>query len=451
MRRFAARVGGLVHFVLVLTVALVVLAGAAGLALSWRLSQGPLEIDWAARRIEAAANLPDRPTRLSIGEAAVEWGGFAAGAGHGLALLLRDVRLVDLRAAPVARLDRLDMVVSLPWLLLGQVVPHAVSVSGLSLGIARDAAGGVAIDLGGLDLGDDAVAGPGQPGQPGPTVQDTLGELARPPRQPGQRPRRPDLKHVEELQSVAIRNSVFLLHDPALAGAARLEVLALDLRRPARGGVHGTAAATLALGTARTTLAAQAELAPGGGTEIRLQFAPFSAAAAQDAAPAYASTDRVEARLQGAGTVRLNDALRAPVGNAAAGGRQRAGAFGRCGDRLRQRRRHARRRVGPAGLVPSGAHRLGASGRAVVHAPGGAWPSTLTLAGSLRFGRRRGCRRGGGDARPPRLRRSRGAVAGAAGRSCAALAGAQRYRRHGARRRRAAELHGARTIFPARR
>ena len=383
MKRTLLYLGARLRGVFVLLLAVVVLAVAGMAGLSWRLAQGPLDIAWVARRIESAANLPDRPTRLSIGDAALQWGGFAEGAERGFSLQLRDVQLIDLQGAPIARVNQADLTVSLPRLLLGQVVPRAVSANGVMMTMARDAQGRVAIDLGGFDLADDAPDTPGEGG--GPTVQDTLRELARPVRRPGVRPTRPDLQHLEELEVVSLRNAVVVVRDPALQAALRLEVLALDLRRRLQGGVSGTAAATLALGTARTTVALHADLAPDGGTAMQLAFSPVNAATVQQSAPGMATADTVDAAVQGTARIDLDARLRPR----AAALRLEAGAG---------RLRLAGTLIGfdsvavtaeaawdqPGWDVPS---RLDLPRfRAVVHAPGGAWPTTITAAGRVGIG-----------------------------------------------------------------
>ncbi|RYI81410.1 MAG: hypothetical protein EON47_23630, partial [Acetobacteraceae bacterium] len=54
---------------------LLVLALALG-ALAWRLAEGPLEIPFLARQIEASVNAATDGPRLAIGRAAVAWEGF---------------------------------------------------------------------------------------------------------------------------------------------------------------------------------------------------------------------------------------------------------------------------------------------------------------------------------------------------------------------------------------
>ena len=386
LRRAAIRVGLVVRALLLVVLATGVLVIATAGGLAWRLSKGPLDIDWAARRIEAAFNLPQRPTHLSIGQAAVRWNGYAHGEDRGLELLLHDVRLVGPADRAIAQVDRLELRVSMARLLLGEVVPRALVVSGLDLGLLRDRHGDVSLDLGGLALADADQADDA----PGATLGSTLAELARPPRLPGTRPKRPDLQHIEELRSVQIAQSVLHLHDPAFSSAIRLEILSLDLRRQARGGVRGQAAAVLSLGAgadaAHDTIALEAELAPNGGTQVQVAFSPINAAAVQTVEPALATADVLDAAVQGSATLHLDERLRPADGalrlDAGSGRMQVAdGVIGFDSLGLAAEARWAHGAGQPDWALPE--HLALSRAKAVVHAPGGSWPTTITASGHL--------------------------------------------------------------------
>ena len=62
--------GRTVHRLLRVILAVALTAAVAGGALAWRLAQGPLEIDWLTRRLEAAVNTEGAPPVLVIGSAA---------------------------------------------------------------------------------------------------------------------------------------------------------------------------------------------------------------------------------------------------------------------------------------------------------------------------------------------------------------------------------------------
>lgn len=386
--RGAAR---LTHRLVMLALGLGLLAIAAALALSWRLSLGPLEVDWAARRIEAAANTPGEPSRLAIGHAALRWSGFALGSESGVELHLADMVLSDLKGEKVAKAGTLDLTISTQRLLLGQVVPRHIALSGLEMHLQRDVAGDVTLDLGGLDLNDDtpdaATTTATQPDPVrAPTLAETLAELARPARRPGYpdglRPARPDLQHIELLESVSIADSTLLMRAAGLSGLATLDIASLSLRRMPGGGIRGTAGATLSLGAARATAALVADLAPEGGTEMRLILDPINASQVQADAPQLATADTLDAAVQGAATLRLDPALhptQATLRLQAGAGRLRLAGTAIGFDNLLLDAAAAWSL--PGWTLPQ--HLELAQARAVIRAPSGAWPTTLNLAATV--------------------------------------------------------------------
>ena len=305
VRWVASGLGRLLHAVLVVTVGVVALAGIVAVVLAWRLSQGPIDLAWAARRIEAAVNTADSPSRLSIGSAAVSWAGFAAGPRRGLELLLHDVRVVDRATGKVTSAGRLELTLAPQRLLRGDVIPLTIGASGVELHLVRGADRVTRLDFGGLDLGSG--------GGPAASVSDSMAELSRPARGSGN-PAPPALQHLEQLGRVRLSDSVLVLDDQALGATWRLALGALDLQRAAEGGVHGTANATLELGAARASVAMQAALGPAGATEIKLQLAPVAAASVQHEATQQGAIDTdglygLDAAVQAAATLSLSPTL----------------------------------------------------------------------------------------------------------------------------------------------
>jgi hypothetical protein len=370
--------GRLMHRLLVLALALTMAAAAGAVALAWRLSEGPLNVDWAARRMEAVRNTPGATTRLTIGHASIRWSGFAKGVGQGLELQLEDVRLTDLKGAELASVRVFDLSVSMARLLLGQAAPRVVSVTGLNLRLLRDTAGAITIDLGGIDLVGDA-----DPAAPVADLAATMTELARPPRRPGS-PLRPGVQHIEQLRTVRIIDSSLMLHDPALGGTWRLGIARLDLQRLSGGGVRGSATATLALGVApgpaQATVTLQADLATDGGTQLQLALLPMNAGAMHQAAPDLSPDARLDAPVQALGTLHLNAGLQptmAALRVEAGGGRMRMAGSPIAFDSLALSAEAAW--DSPAWSLPQRVALQRA--KAVLHAPGGAWPTIVTLSG----------------------------------------------------------------------
>ena len=100
-------------------------------AMSWRLSQGPVDLPWLASRLEEAANANGGPTRLTIGSAALAWEGFRLGVDRPLDLRLTNVTVID-AGGPSADADipRAEVSLSLGALLLGRIEPRAIEVDG---------------------------------------------------------------------------------------------------------------------------------------------------------------------------------------------------------------------------------------------------------------------------------------------------------------------------------
>ena len=79
LRPAVHRTGRTVHFLLRALIGLAFVAVLAGGAFAWRLAQGPLEIGWLTRRVQAEANAAGGPPTLVIGSAALAWEGFTHG------------------------------------------------------------------------------------------------------------------------------------------------------------------------------------------------------------------------------------------------------------------------------------------------------------------------------------------------------------------------------------
>ena len=376
----ANQLGCAVRAALLALFALAVALLAAASILSWRLAQGPLDAAWLARRIEAAANPPGQPARLSIARAQLQWNGFANGPGHGLDLRLDDAAITGPDGARAAAAHRIDLTVSVPRLLLGQIVPRALAAAGIDLSLIRDPAGNVVLDGGGLPVQSDS-SGPTLPA----TLSETLAELARPARIPGTRPQRPDLQHLEELQSVQLTDTVLHLHDAALGSAIEIDLSSVDLRRQRRGGVLGSANAAITLGAARTTATLQADLAANGGTRLQLTFTPVNAATVQSADPALATPDGLDAAIAGNATLQLDAALHpaaASLSLQSGSGQLRLAGAAIGFDNLNLDAAATWDR--PAWTIPQ--HLAISRARAVVQAPGGAWPTTITAAAAVSRG-----------------------------------------------------------------
>src|SRR6201982_104368 len=102
-----------VHWLITLAITLGVLGGGGIGGIAWRLSRGPMDLDWFTGRLEAAANSEGSPTRLTIGSAALAWEGFRMGVDRPLDLRLTDVTVSDPHGARRMTFPRAEVSVSL--------------------------------------------------------------------------------------------------------------------------------------------------------------------------------------------------------------------------------------------------------------------------------------------------------------------------------------------------
>ncbi len=137
--------------------ALLVLGSAGGLA--WRLSRGPVALDWLAPRVEAAARARGMP--LSLAGLALGWSGFRD-PGAPLRVVLRGVRL-GAPDRPVAAAERVEAGLSLAALAGGRVEPGGVAIEGARVELVREADGLHLADGTALPGLADAGAGAGPP------------------------------------------------------------------------------------------------------------------------------------------------------------------------------------------------------------------------------------------------------------------------------------------------
>jgi hypothetical protein len=319
--RWALRNGGrgtgrLARAALAALLAVVALGGAGLAGLSWRLAQGPLDLRWLARWVEAAHNTPDATSRLRIGGASIQWQGFSGGAGRALDLRLRDVELAGANGVGAA-VAAVDLALSPGELLLGRVVPRDVQLDGARLRLLRDRNGTISLDLGApaSDAAPDLA-----PDRPVPDLAGAMAELSRPTRL-NEGGVRVAWHEVTQLRSVTLHHAAVSLADRRLGATLDVADAELDLQRRPGGGVTGGGTAALALGGAASTLTLRADLAEDG-TRIAAMLTPVSLSALAAALPALPAPMQVDAAMELSATVTLSPALqpRSVAIHAAAGG-----------------------------------------------------------------------------------------------------------------------------------
>ena len=306
-QRAARPAGHMLHHLLHLMIGLAFAVVLAGGGLAWRLAQGPLEIDWLTRRLQAAANADGGTPRLVIGSAALAWKGFTHGVDSPLDIRLTDLALLDGAGARIAEVPLAEVSLSAGSLVLGRIVPRALEVQGVRLRARRAEDGRVSIDLGGqADEAADfepavpeaampATTGPAAPPSSGLAVlAGLLNELARPAETDGSA----QDSLWAQLRRVRVRNAALTVDDRQLGATWRASQVGLDVVRRDQGGAEANAELTLSLGGERLQATASATLPAGGGrADVQMHLAPLTPARLAALAPGLAPLRMLDAPL----------------------------------------------------------------------------------------------------------------------------------------------------------
>ena len=279
------------HRLVQLALALLLVALAALGALSLRLAEGPLQLDWLARRLTASVNAADPATHLSIGSAAIAWQGLRLGLDSPLELVLHGVALADAHGKSL-RLPQAAITLSPRQLLQGRIAVRAVALDGLALHVLRDAFGTTSLDLAGpadIAAGDNAA----------PAPIEILAALAAPPDS--------GLTLLGALRRLQIRNSTVSIDDRQLGLAWTAQIRTIDLNRASGGGASGQLALDLRAADPSPPLHLDARVAllPGGGITLAGGLQTVVPSRLASLAPALAPLSAIEAPVGLSGTVTL--------------------------------------------------------------------------------------------------------------------------------------------------
>ncbi len=249
---------------------------------AWRLSQGPVDLAWLTRRLEAAANANGGPTKLSIGGTALAWEGFRLGVDHPLDLRLTDIRLTDTSGVRHVEIPRAEVSLSFGALLLGRLQPRALELDDPRLTLRRAEDGTLSIDLGSLteqtEQMEQGAAGD-QSSEPLPTL---LALLAKPP----STDRNAAPGWFSQLRRVRIHDAVVTVVDRRLGVTWRAPQADVNLTRRAAGGIDGSMDLSLVLGDQRARLTGAATLSRDAAeTHVTARLTPIGPAALARAAP----------------------------------------------------------------------------------------------------------------------------------------------------------------------
>jgi hypothetical protein len=323
--------GVLLHRIAALAMALAVLGGAAAGALSWRLSQGPLELPWLTQRIETALNQNASSGRITIGSAALVWEGFRLGLDRPLDIRLDAVALADATGRQILTVPRAKVSLSLHGLLFGRTTLRALEIDQARINLVRAEDGTLAVASG--------IVGPNAPGpattEPAPAESGTSGpnapeptagsapitdakrllalltELARPPVNDRSATR---IGPFSQLIRLRINDAALVVVDRQLGTTWQVPHMEVDLTRGVKGGVDGTASLTLVLGDQQARLTAAATLPPDTGPiRLRLRLTPVMLPLIVPLVPrvaAIGALGALDAPIGGEADLELNDAMR---------------------------------------------------------------------------------------------------------------------------------------------
>ena len=294
-----------VHWLGTLAITVAVLGGVGVAALAWRLSQGPVDLDWFTSRLEDAANANGGPTRLTIGSAALAWEGFTKGVDRPLDLRLTDVTVTDQAGGRRMSIPQAEVSLSIYELLFGRIVPRAIALDEPQLALVRGADGSLSLDLGGPSQ----VATGGEPpaAAEATPLTEVLAELGRPP---GSDRARTQNALLGQLRLVRIHDAHVAIVDRQLGVTWQAPHAEIDLTRRREGGVSGTAELSLQLGEQRAQLSVSAMLAAdASSTHLRARLSPITPRAIADSAPSLAALSALNAPIGGEASFDLDERL----------------------------------------------------------------------------------------------------------------------------------------------
>jgi hypothetical protein len=273
---------------------------------AWRLSQGPVDLAWFTRWLEAGANANGGPTRLSIGSTALAWEGFSLGVDLPLDLRLTEIRLTDTSGVRRVEIPRAEVSLSLGALLQGRVQPRALELDDPRVTLRRAKEGTLSIDLGSLTERTERGGPDAPPDWTSDPLPALLALLAKPP----STDRTTTAGWLSQLQRVWIHDAVVTIVDLGLGATWRATRAEVDLTRRAQGGVYGTADLSLALGGQQARLTGTATLSrDAAGTHVTARLTPIAPAALARAAPGLGFLAALDAPVSAEATADLGPAL----------------------------------------------------------------------------------------------------------------------------------------------
>lgn len=275
------------HFVLTA----VVLLSLAAIGGAWRLAQGPVDLGFLRKRIEAAVNSSIAPAQVTIGTASIAWAGFSHGLDQPLHLRVTDLTVDQPGRSDAIHIPVAEAALSARWMLIGRILPRSITLQGAHLTLIRNADDSFSFDIG--------SAGEGTPRSPLTGLVAVLGAPRETDLQPGGR-------RLSQLSEVSIRAATLRLDDRRLGMAWSADSADIDLLRHKGGGMDGRAKLTLALGGQTAVLTSDFHLGPAArSVHVEAHLSPVTPKALAGAAPVLAPLAAVDVPLTLAGEADL--------------------------------------------------------------------------------------------------------------------------------------------------
>ena len=281
--RAATEIAHTVHRVCAFLLTLTVMLSLAVLGVSWRLSRGPVDLDYFKDRIEAAVNRGTDPVRVTFGGVSIAWGGFSRGLDQPLILRVIDLTVVEAAGSAGVQIPVAEAALSARWLFVGRIVPRAITLEGARLVLVREADGSLSFQLGDST---DATA-------PSP-VNGLLAVLGA----PVTTDRQARAARWSQLSAVSIQDATLGLDDRVLGMTWTAERADIDLSRRRDGGMDGQAALTLAISGQKAAVTGKFTMERGArSVHVAARLAPVTPKALAGAAPVLAPLAALDAPL----------------------------------------------------------------------------------------------------------------------------------------------------------
>src|SRR5690349_9966152 len=89
---------------------------------AWRLSRGPVDLEFLKDRIEQGLNNSLAPVRVTIGSVSIAWGGFSRGLDQPLRLRVTDLAVEASAGAAAVHIPIAEAALSARWMLVGRIL-----------------------------------------------------------------------------------------------------------------------------------------------------------------------------------------------------------------------------------------------------------------------------------------------------------------------------------------